>query len=86
MGCGGCGVGMGSGPVGGLGVEQSSGRSLGSVVGRPKSIRNAPKMIENEKKIKMIFFDEKKSWGKNWDHHIDVEFCRGSIFRILEAV
>ena len=47
-GCGGCGVGMGTGPVGGLGVEHSSGRSfcLGSAVSRPKSSKNAPKLIK----------------------------------------
>ena len=47
MGCGGCGVGRGRGPVGGVGVEESSGQSLGSVGGRPKSSKNEQKSIKN---------------------------------------
>ena len=35
---------------------------------------------------KLFFFDEKKSWDKNWIIISDVEFCQESIFRIPEAI
>ena len=33
----------------------------------------------------MFFFDEKIKVEKNLDHHIDVEFCQESIFRIHKS-
>ena len=49
-GCGGCGVGMGMTPVGGRGVEHTSGRTWVSQKNHQKSLKIEPKSIKNDQK------------------------------------